>query len=210
MKQRIIPSIVAPNQKDLDLLSQKLKGVSKYLHLDIADGKFAPNHSLDFKCKLSDSFKYIVHVMAYDYQKWIKKYTKQIELFIVHVEVIKDLKNYIKGTHKHKKKVALALLPKTKVSVIEYYLKDIEYVLILTVNPGWYGSLFHASTLTKIAQIKRINPNVKVIVDGHMNPKIIKLAAKAGADYFISGSYVTLAKDPGTAMKEMENALKKA
>ena len=69
----IIPSVMARNQKELDVLLKRYKGF-KELHLDIVDGKFASNHSLDFKFKLVNGFKYNTHLMVKNPINWIKKY----------------------------------------------------------------------------------------------------------------------------------------
>ena len=110
----------------------------------------------------------------------------------------------LKEQRRKKKKVALALNPETKISKIKPYLKDIGYVLILTVHPGFYGAKYLKYPLKKITEIKKINPKIKVIVDGGMNQKTAMDAAKAGADYIVSGSFITKAERPKERMKLLE------
>jgi len=204
MNQKILPSVMAKSQQQLDALFKKLNGVAKHLHLDIADGKFVPNRSLHFPFRLSSKFKYNAHLMIKHPEKWIKKHGRKVDLCIVHFEAIKNPRKYIKSI----KKVAFAINPETKVSKIKPYLKDVDYVLIMTVHPGFYGARYLKSPLKKIKEIKKINPKIKIIVDGGMKPKTIKGASKAGADFFVSGSFVSKSEHPRKAMAELRNKLR--
>ncbi len=203
MKQLIWPSIMAKTQPELDQDFNKLKGAAKMLHLDIVDGQFAKNKTLQFPFKLSKHFHYNAHLMVKSPEKWIQKHGKKVDLIIFHPETVQNIISLIKKIKQMRKKVGLALLPKTKVQSIKPYLNQIDYVLILTVKPGFYGSKFLEKDLVKISQLKTINSKIKVIVDGGMNPKTIGKAAKKGADYFVSGSYTTKADNP----KERINTL---
>jgi len=203
MKQRVFPSVMAKSQKELDQMLRNLHGVATYLHLDVADGKFVHNTSLWFRFKLSKKFKYLAHLMVKEPNAWIRKYGRKVEFCIVQAEVV-TIPNYIRKTKLLKKKVAFALKPETRVGKIKNYLKDIDYVLILTVHPGFYGARYLSYPLKKIKEIKKINPRIKVIVDGGMNPKTVRDAAKAGADYIISGSFITKAEKPKERMKMLE------
>ena len=127
MKQKIWPSIVAKDQKELNILFKKLKGSTKTLHLDIVDGKFADNHSLDFNFKLSKKFSYTAHLMIKNPERWIKKNLFRIEVFIPHIEEVKDVDGYIKWMKSNGKKIAFAVLPGTKVKAFKKYLGEIDY-----------------------------------------------------------------------------------
>lgn len=199
---------MAKSQKELDGDLKKLKGVVKELHLDVVDGKFAPNKTFQFPFKLKKGFDYNVHLMIKNPERWIKKNLKKINLFIPHFEEIKNVEDYISLMKKNKKKIAFALLPKTKVKQIKPYVNKIEVILILTVHPGFYGSRFMKSKLRKIKQIKKLNPKIKLIVDGGMCPDTIGKAAKAGADYFVSGSYTTKADNPKQSIRNLMKAIK--
>ncbi len=203
MAQLIFPSIIAKNQQELDLELKRLKGAAKTLHLDIVDGKFAPNRSLEFPFKLKPNYKYQAHLMIQKPELWIKKNLNRIDLFIPHFEAIHYHSRYILWMKKLKKKVAFAILPQTTVEHLKEHLPYIDYVLILTVHPGFYGSRYMPEELKKIKPIKKINPQVKVIVDGGMNPLTIKEAKKAGADLFVSGSYTMKNHSPKKAIDKL-------
>ncbi len=199
---------MARSQKELDALLAKLNGVAQILHLDVVDGKFAPSHSLDFNFKLPRTFRYNAHLMIKNPEKWIAKHGNKIKLAIPQVEEVKNIKKYIRYLGNKKKKIAFALNPETTVKAITPYMDNIDSILLLTVHPGFYGSPFLKAPLRKIKQIKKINPRIKIIVDGHMNPKTIGLAKKAGADLFVSGSFVSQSTNPRKALAQLKAALR--
>lgn len=200
---------MAKNQIELNASFKKLDGIVKKLHLDVVDGKFAPNEAMNFNFRLSRKFSYNIHLMVKDPEIWIRKYLGRIDLFIPQIEEIKDVPNYISWMKNQGKKVGFALKPETKVGVLKPYLLELDYVLILTVKPGFYGSKYLPQNLIKIKQIKEINPKIEIIVDGGMSPETIGQAAKVGADYFVSGSYTTKSKNPKKAIQNLMKAMKK-
>ncbi|MBT4539504.1 hypothetical protein HOI26_00690 [Candidatus Woesearchaeota archaeon] len=208
MNQQVFPAIIAKNQKELNVSLKRLEKISKKVHLDVVDNKFAPSSSLQFNFKLKRGFQYNAHLMINHPIPWIKKHGKKMNLCIPHFHALKNPKRYIALTKKLKIPIAFALLPETKVKEVLPYIKDIDSVLLLTVHPGFYGSKFLSSPLKKIALLKRENHLLQVIVDGHMDNKTIKQAVNAGADYFVSGSYIMRSKNPRKAMQELRKALK--
>lgn len=213
MNQHIFPSIMGKSQKEIDALFVKLKGVAKVLHLDIADGKAVPNTSLNFPLRLPRIFHYQAHLMMNDPESWMEKHAKKMDLCIPQWEVVfkkyhTDCMNccYFPCAKKFAKKIAFALRPETSVHELRPYLAEIDYVLILTVHPGFYGGKFLPASLKKIKQLKRWNPKLKIIVDGGMDPSTIKKAAQAGADHFVSGSFVSNADDPKKAYRILHKA----
>jgi len=204
MKQKILPSVMAKSQQELDEMLERLAGVAKELHLDIADGKFVPNTSLWFTLRISSKFTYNVHLMISNPLPWIEKYGKNVETIIFHPEAGQDVDKVIQKIKQLKKKAGLALKPETTAASIKKYLPNLDYVLILTVHPGFYGAKYLRYPLKKIPAIKKVNPAIKIIVDGGMNPETVKDAVGAGADYVVSGSFITKAEKPKERMREME------
>ncbi len=208
MRYQIMPSVMANSQKELDDFFHRLQGVAPVLHLDIADGKCVPTQVLDFPFRLSRSFRYHAHLMVKQPEKWIRKSRYRIDLYISPIEEVENPLKYIQFMRKRKQKVAFSLRPETPATVLYPYLSQIDYVLILTVHPGFYGARYLKTPLRKILPLKYHNPHVTVIVDGGMNPQTIRQAATAGADWFITGSYTTKAKEPRKAIETLRNALK--
>ena len=128
---KIWPSVMSKNQKELNSYLKELKGVSKTLHLDIVDGKFADSKAMWFPFRLFQGFNYNVHLMIKNPEKWIQKNIKRkkkISLFIPQFEEVDNIDDYISWMKKEKKKVAFAILPETKVKKLKPYLNKIDYV----------------------------------------------------------------------------------
>ncbi len=202
----VYPSIMGNSQEEINTLFKNLKKVSREFHLDIADGKFVPNTSLLFKFKLRKGYKYNAHLMIVEPEKWIQDNAKKVNLCIVPVETLKNIPKFIKSMKLRKEKIAFSLNPETNVSELKQYEKDIHTILILTVHPGFYGAKFLKAPLKKIEQIKQLNPKIKIIVDGGMNPETVKLTK--GADHIVSGSFITKSEDPKRSMRQLRKAIK--
>lgn len=199
---------MAKSQSELDRDLKKLKNLTSFIHLDIDDGKFVNNKVMQFKLKLPKHFQYHAHLMVNHPKPFIKKYSKQINLFIPQLETIPSIPQYIKWIKSQQKPVAFALKPETKITRLKPFLKDVDYILILTVHPGFYGALFLPKALKKISSIKKINPKIKIILDGGMNPKTIPQTKKYPIDYYISGSYTTKADNPKQSIYNLLKSLK--
>ena len=202
---KIIPSVLTNYSREANRTFSKLSGITNHFHLDIADNTFVPTSSLNFPLKLSKKFKYHAHLMVNDPIKWIKRYGKKVDFCIVQLEVITDIKKHILWLKKNKQKVAFALKPETKITRLTPFLNEVDYLLILTVHPGYYGAKFLRYPLKRIKQIKAINPKIKIIVDGGMKPDTVKYVKRA--DYIISGSFITKADNPKKAINRLRRAL---
>ncbi len=198
----IVPSIIAKNQKQLNKRFSKVKSLSKSFHLDVMDGRFVKNKSLNFNFKLPKNKKYTAHLMIRNPEAWIKKNKNKVDEIIVQAETIKDF-NKIKNLVKNKK-LGIALNPETKVSKIIDYLDKIYSILILTVHPGRYGSKFLPANLNKIKEIRKLNKNINIKVDGSINDKTIKQIKKFKPDELIVGSYLMNSDNPKKALKELK------
>lgn len=210
MKQ-IIPSLIAKSQKELDLRFRKIKNYSKIFHLDVMDEKFVKNKSLMFDFNLPGGKKYIAHLMVSNPLGWIKKNWKKVDLIIFHIESLKSkakVKEIIKLIKSKKKKVGIAINPKTSVKKIIPYLNSVDIVLIMTVNPGRYGSKFLPNTLKKVKELRKLKPKSDIRLDGGINLKTINLASKSGASSFVVGSYFQKSKDVKNAIKMLKDKIK--
>ncbi len=196
------------NQKDINTLFTKYKGIVKHLHLDIADGKFVPNTSLWFNFRLSRNFKYSAHLMINNPISWIKKHGKKMDTIIFSIEAVKDVQKVISEIKRIKKKVGISLNPETSISYLKPHLKEIDVVLILSVHPGFYGAKFLKTPLRKIHFLKRSDPNVKIIVDGGMKPKTAIHAAIYGADHLVAGSFIASSSNPQKAIAKLSHAFR--
>ena len=191
MEKIILPGIIAKSKEELRKKIERVKRFTSWVHLDVVDGEFAKNHSLDFDFTLpQQDFQTEAHLMVKNPELWITKHGKKISILIVHFESVSSLPLIIRFMQEKQCKIGIAIEPETSVDVLKKYLELIDQVTIMTVHPGFYGSPFIPEQLEKVKTLRKLKPSLDIEVDGGMNPETIKLALKAGANKFVSGSYL--------------------
>ena len=195
MRKQIIPSIIARTQEELDYRLDKID-FSSVIHLDVMDGKFVDNSSLDFDFNL---FKidhvFEAHLMIENPEEWIEKNWNKVDSFLVHIESCNDPIKLINIVKEKGKRIGFVLNPKISVDNITDFLGDIDQVLIMAVNPGFYGSRFLPEVLHKVKQLRALKSDLDIEVDGGINDKTIEEVSNAGANLFVSGSHIMNADD---------------
>jgi ribulose-phosphate 3-epimerase len=209
MDTLVVPSIIAKTQTELDGMLGRVRGKIKRVQLDVMDGKFVPNTSLDFDFKLTTGFEYEAHLMVKTPLEWVKKNADKVDIVTMHVETLKDIEAAIDFVKEKAVKTDLALIPKTELGAITPYLKKIDGLLVMTVEPGSYciKKEFHPEPLQKIRELRKIDDTIPVEVDGCMNPENARLAKNHGANIFASGSYIFKSKNVGRAIRELKDAV---
>lgn len=171
-----------------------------YLHVDIMDGKFVLNTTEDDALQinwLEKSLKPLdIHFMVEDVSNYIGLYKElRPEYITFHIELEKqiDIKNIIQKLHNLGIKVGLSIKPKTPIEALKPYLDDIDLVLVMSVEPGKGGQSFIPSSLEKIKELKKLQPNYHFIieVDGGINKQTSELCKEAGVDMIVVGSFIT-------------------
>ncbi|MFQ5532020.1 MAG: ribulose-phosphate 3-epimerase [Candidatus Nanoarchaeia archaeon] len=212
MKPHIIPSIIAKNQTELELRLNKVRKHTKWIQLDAMDGKFVKNKSFNFNFKLPrfSRNKYELQLMVKNPKHWIEKHGKKVHIIIFHIESCrneKEIRDIIKLIKSMRKKVGLAINPKTSVSKLKLFSKDVDMFLVMTVTPGGYGAKFLPETLKKVKQLRKSYPKLSIEVDGSINDKTISKAKKAGANRFVVGSYLQKADNVIKAVKVLKRKI---
>jgi len=205
----IIPSIIAKTQKELEQRIERVQGFAKTIQLDIMDGKFIKQKSLDFnfvlpklKCEVE------AHLMISDPLKWLENHCEFFNRIIFNVESTDDPLKCIELAKLYGKKVGLALNPETPLTLITDFIRDIDQITIMTVQPGKYGAKFIPDMLQKIRDLRKVHPYIDIEVDGGITPQNINDACAAGANRIVSGSYIQNARDPKKAFKELKGEVK--
>ncbi|MBS3817932.1 ribulose-phosphate 3-epimerase [bacterium] len=205
----IIPSIIAQNQEDLDHLLQKIGDHAHTLQLDVMDGQFVPSRSLDFGFELPfEDYEWEAHLMIKDPSRWIQVHGEFVDTIIVHFESLHHPRERIDSIKSIGKRAGLALNPETDLDQIKPYLNKLDQVLVMTVHPGYYGSSFLPETTKKIKELRRWEPQMDIEVDGGIKPETIGMVYQAGANLFVSGSYLVHSDNFKERMQVLRDSLR--
>jgi ribulose-phosphate 3-epimerase len=198
---------MAEDQEQLDERLSRVKGFACHVMLDMMDGVFVPGRSLDFDYTLSTGIRYQAHLMIDDPLRHISKLMGYIKTVIIHVETVKNISEAIGVTEDHGLGTFLAVNPDTPVDAVVPYLTSLDGVLVMTVQPGRYGSRFLPRCLEKVEAIRALDGEIVIEVDGGMNPVTAAMAVEMGADMVASGSYIVASDDPMKAYTRLVEAV---
>ena len=213
---RIAPSILAADFMKLNEEIQSVEGAAiDLLHLDVMDGHFVPNITFgpDLVRGINDltDCELDVHLMVSDPDKWIESFANAGANYIsVHAEVTPHLHRTIQLIHSFGVKAGVVLNPSTPLEAIQYVLPDVDFVLLMTVNPGFGGQAFIPQTINKIRDLKQLMVKsghlIPIEVDGGINKETINIAREAGASWFVAGSAIFNEGDRKQAIEELIDA----
>ena len=199
-KIQISPSILSADFSQLGNEIKRLeKGGADMIHVDVMDGHFVPNLTMGppiiKSLRQYTNLPFDVHLMISPVHKYIKDYADAgADIITIHPEATEDLKSSIEHIKNLNKKVGVSLNPETKINLITDLLKEIDLVLIMSVNPGFGGQKFMPEVLEKIKELKKIgdqkNLNFDIEIDGGINFDNNKLAIEAGANILVSGTAI--------------------
>ncbi|MEG2457721.1 MAG: ribulose-phosphate 3-epimerase [Bacilli bacterium] len=195
---KVSVSFLSKEYSQTELIKQINKTTTNYIHVDIMDGKFTDNKTNTFseikKLLLNTTIPLDVHLMVNNPLKYIEDYALlNTEYITFHYEVVKDIKKTIEYIKNFGIKAGISINPDTNVSLIFPYLKYLDLVLIMSVEPGKSGQEFKPSIIYKLEALKQKiiedNLNTKISIDGGMNEETIPLI-KDYTDIIVSASYL--------------------
>jgi ribulose-phosphate 3-epimerase len=203
---RVLPAIIAGNQDELDEMLKRLRGNVEWVMLDFMDGSFVASTALMFDIRLQKGLRYEAHLMVKQPLDYLEKLKGKTEAVIVHVES-DDFTEALKKARGLGFEVAAAVNPGTPLEKLKSRLKEVDRVLVMTVEPGRYGAPFVPGALETVKRLRKFAPNLPIEVDGAMNPENAKKARAAGANIFASGSYLMKSVDLPAAIKVLKEAV---
>ena len=211
MKIEILPSLLAADFGRLgdEILRSEASG-AEALHLDIMDAHFVPNLSFGpdvvaLAKRVAPGFYRNVHLMMSRPDLYLEKFAAAgAETIQIHVEADCDLHTELKRIRALGLKNAIVLNPETPIERLEPYLDEVDEALVMTVHPGYGGQTFISDCLPKVAWLRERKPQLDVMVDGGINAETAVLAAKAGANQFVAGSYLFKQEDMKSAVDEVK------
>lgn len=208
------PSILAA---DFSKLAEEVKCVDSlgadYIHIDVMDGHFVPNITLGpgiVKClRPHTELPFDVHLMIENPDQYIKDFKEAgADIITVHVEACRHLHRTLQLIKQYEMQCGVVLNPHTPLEMIKHVLQEVDWILIMSVNPGFGGQTFIPDSLNKIATLNqwRQEQNLSYVieVDGGVNEETARLCEEAGADVVVAGSAVFNAVDRQLAIQKIK------
>lgn len=209
----ILPAVLANDEKDLTRLLDYSKEHFNAIQLDIMDGQLVPSKSVN-GAQLKDldygGLDVEVHLMVKYPQDWLSYFpAKNISSIVFHIEIARyhpetKIHRLIREIKKEPRKAGIAINPGTPLDTLKPYIKSIERVLFLCVEPGFYGAEFKPEVLEKIKAFKRQYPDIAVGVDGGVKSGNFEQVAGSGVDYICIGSAIFNTPNPRESFAAFE------
>lgn len=178
------------------------------LHLDVMDGHFVPN--ITFGPVVVRAVRKITelplstHLMIENPQKYVEDFIEAgSDKIAFHVEAEGDVDSIIDIIHARGVEAGLVVNPDTSTKPVQKYIEKINFVLVMSVYPGFSGQKFIPEVLPKIEELRDKYPDIDIAVDGGVNDKTVDRVIKAGANIVVSASYIFSSKDRNAAIERL-------
>lgn len=212
----IAPSILSA---DFARLAEEIQAVERagasLLHVDVMDGRFVPNITIGLPVVRAISratrLPLDAHLMIVEPGRYAEQFVAAgAQMVSVHIEADPHAQRTLSAIRAAGGRAGIAINPATSLSAVEEVLKFADYVLLMSVNPGFGGQKFIPESLDKLRRLRSMiderGLNTRIEIDGGIDRDNIAEVAAAGAEIIVSGSAIFSAKDPGIAFRELREA----
>ena len=207
-KTKIAPSILSA---DFGRLAEEIRDVetagSDIIHVDVMDGHFVPNLTIGPPVirwiRKATTLPLDVHLMIENPLRSLADYRKAgADWLTVHVEAAQDIRESLHWIHQAGAKTGISLRPGTALEAILPYVKELDLVLVMTVEPGFGGQAFMPEMLDKVRKLRPVFKGM-ISVDGGVNTETARVCREAGADILVAGTAVFGQKDRNAAIRQL-------
>lgn len=217
VEKKLAPSILSADFGHLaDQVKLMEEAGADMIHVDVMDGHFVPNLTIGPVVvqwiRTVTAIPFDVHLMIEHADEYIGPFAKAgANLISVHFEACTHLNRTIQHIKSFSCKAGVVLNPASPVEWLEDSLQDIDYVLLMSVNPGFGGQKFISHALQKAQKLKAIrkqrNLSFAIEMDGGIGLNNLKETLEAGVDWFVSGSAIFQSENPSATVKQMKKVL---
>jgi ribulose-phosphate 3-epimerase len=209
----ILPSILSADFARLaEEIAKVERGGASMLHLDVMDGHFVDNLTIGppvvASLRKATRLQLDVHLMIENPDKYAPAFIEAgADSVSVHYEAARHLDGTLRNIRKLGARAGVVLNPATPVAMLEHALDVADYVLIMSVNPGFGGQHFIPYSLDKVRQLDRIRREKKldlaIEIDGGVNRENLADVVRAGCDWIVTGSFIFHSPDPEATVREL-------
>lgn len=212
----IAPSILSA---DFARLAEEIQAVERagasLLHVDVMDGRFVPNITIGLPVVKAISratrLPLDAHLMIVEPGQYAEQFVAAgAQMVSVHIEADPHAHRTLSAIRAAGGRAGIAINPATSLSAVEEVLKFADYVLLMSVNPGFGGQKFIPESLDKLRRLRSMiderGLSTRIEIDGGIDRDNIAEVAAAGAEIIVSGSAIFATKDPGVAFRELREA----
>lgn len=212
----IAPSILSA---DFSRLAEEIRSVEEggagVLHVDVMDGRFVPNITIGLpvvrSLRKATSLIIDTHLMIIEPGRYAAQFAEAgADMVSVHIEADVHLHRTLTGIREAGAKAGIAINPATPLSALEEALPYADFVLVMSVNPGFGGQSFILASLEKVGRLRRMiderSLDVKIEIDGGIDVDNISEVVAAGADILVAGSAVFGKENPADSVRSLIDA----
>ena len=215
MSHLVAPSLLSADflnlGKDIAMLNES---EADWFHLDVMDGVFVPNISFGFpvieKIRKVTQKVLDVHLMIVDPERYLERFKKAgADVISIHMEACKHPVEALRTIRSLHAKAGIVINPGTPVSALTDVIREVDMVLLMSVNPGFGGQSFMPATIQKIAEVKQLireqRLSVLIEVDGGVDLHNAGALIHSGVDILVAGNTIFASSDPSLTIHQLKN-----